>query len=110
MRVRDAGLLVSTALPSLAGAMLVASGSPCYLNCGNVLTNTTGSDMVCNENAISNSVFQTCINCEITSTYSGKSQTDLQWLLCTCGSPWVSPTRSLYPSLPYVSPSRGRSS
>ena len=73
-------------LASLSTAILVAPGSPCVPSCGNVLNAITGPDVVCDESQYSYSpagiVFETCTNCELTSTYSSDNQTDLQWMLC----------------------------
>ncbi|KAH8882852.1 hypothetical protein GQ53DRAFT_700411 [Thozetella sp. PMI_491] len=69
---------------ALSTAMRVAPGSPCDQNCGNVLGNTAGDEMVCSESSFSSAlppVFQTCITCEQGSGYSGQGQTDVQWLL-----------------------------
>jgi len=86
MRTGTASLVVSTALTGLASGLLVTDGSPCDRYCGNVLSATTGPDMACNEPSFGVTsqaiVFQTCIDCELKSTYSKAGQTDLQWLLC----------------------------
>ncbi|KAJ9143725.1 Lpxtg-domain-containing protein [Pleurostoma richardsiae] len=78
-------LFVSTALAaSSTTALLVAPASPCGTYCGNVLTSTTGSEITCDESQYSASagvVFESCTNCELSSTYSSQGQTDLQWLL-----------------------------
>jgi hypothetical protein len=66
-------------------AVRVAPGSPCERYCGNVLDNTVSSDMTCNEAAYASSsagiVFEGCVSCELSSTYSAKTQTDAQWML-----------------------------
>ncbi len=86
MRPSTLGLVVSTAFAGGARAMLVTNGSPCDQNCGNVLSSTSGSDMDCDQSTFSSSsagiVYQSCVDCELKSTYSNNNQTDLQWLLC----------------------------
>lgn len=83
--MRSAVLLAALWAQTVAG-LRVADGSPCDIKCGNVLDNTVSADMVCAENAYASSagvVFQSCVECELSSTYSNKKQTDLQWVLCT---------------------------
>ncbi len=73
-------------LAPLSTALLVAPNSPCGQNCGNVLVEPTGADIVCDESHFTSttagSVFQTCITCEVGSSYSTGNQTDVEWLLC----------------------------
>ena len=73
------------------GALRVAPGSPCGVQCGNVLDSTSKNDIVCHEAdykvASVGQVFQKCIDCESTSDYvskssSGQQQTDLGSMLC----------------------------
>ncbi|KAI0471781.1 hypothetical protein GGR56DRAFT_91474 [Xylariaceae sp. FL0804] len=81
-------LFLSTLLPS-AAALLVAPGSPCETSCGNVLSATTPDMIVCDDTAYASSssgqVFQSCITCESTSTYSttsgDRNVSDLQYML-----------------------------
>ena len=84
----------SVVLAPLSTAILVAPGSPCGTSCGNVLTAITGPDVVCDEGQYSYApagiVFETCTNCELTSTYSSGNQTDLQSMLCEQRSPHLS--------------------
>lgn len=69
-----------------AVAILVVPDSPCDQNCGNVLGSTTPADIVCGDMAYSTTaagtVFETCIQCELGSTYTDDGQTDQQWMLC----------------------------
>ncbi|KAB5575661.1 hypothetical protein GE09DRAFT_1053184 [Coniochaeta sp. 2T2.1] len=63
---------------------MVARGSPCETNCGNVLDATTSADLVCDERqygSSAGSVFQGCTRCELGSNYSSPDgHTDLQWM------------------------------
>ncbi|KAK8079100.1 hypothetical protein PG994_002907 [Apiospora phragmitis] len=72
------------------GALRVAPGSQCGVQCGNVLDSTSKNDIVCKEAdykvASAGQVFQECISCESTSDYvsksaSGQQQTDLGSML-----------------------------
>ncbi|KAK0626307.1 hypothetical protein B0T14DRAFT_391954, partial [Immersiella caudata] len=70
----------------LAGALLVAPGSPCSTSCGNELSSSSPAEMVCREDAYKSSsagiVFSNCVKCETSSTYATESgtQSDLQAL------------------------------
>lgn len=89
-------LLFATAVPLLLNilsavsveAILVAPSSPCAVQCGNVQSSTTGSDLVCGDSSYAASAtgqtLENCIACELNSTYQDPNtkQTDLQWLLC----------------------------
>ncbi|OAA60435.1 hypothetical protein SPI_05559 [Niveomyces insectorum RCEF 264] len=72
-------------LAGAASALLVAPNSPCAQYCGNVLSSTTSADMTCNDadyaGSAAGTVFETCINCELTSNYASGNETDLQWLI-----------------------------
>jgi len=91
MRPNAPRLFVSTALVGLTAGLLVTDGSPCDRYCGNVLSSTSGSDIACDERSFGTTsagiVFQTCVDCELKSTYSKAGQTDLQWLLCPYAPP-----------------------
>lgn len=71
---------LAAALLRLAEAVLVGSDSPCRVKCGNELQRTPTSDITCNEDA--GTVWQNCLECELTSHYhsvvGGSNQTDLQ--------------------------------
>lgn len=74
-----------------ATAILVATDSPCDSKCGNVLSSTSTSDLVCKDTDYSTSsgvVWQSCLTCESTSSYytqtDGTNYTDLQSMLCMC--------------------------
>ncbi|KAI0392654.1 hypothetical protein F5Y17DRAFT_352276 [Xylariaceae sp. FL0594] len=58
----------------VASAVLVANGSPCETNCGNVLTSTAPDEVVCNDadytGTPAGKVFRSCVTCEATSTYT----------------------------------------
>ena len=90
MRVVDANVAANiAALAVFAGsshALLVASGSPCAVQCGNVLDNTTAADIACSAPQYSGSpqgtVFQNCVGCELKSPYLNQKENDLQWMLC----------------------------
>lgn len=72
-------------LAPAASALLVAPGSPCATQCGNVLSSISGPDINCDANAYhvnQGVVFKNCIDCQLTSTYVHQNQTDLQWMLC----------------------------
>lgn len=78
-------LLTSFSLPS--NALLAQSGSPCAVQCGNVLDSTTGSEIVCDDNGYSGAagtVYQNCINCQLSSTYVDPvtKKSDTQEALC----------------------------
>ncbi|KAI1505625.1 hypothetical protein F5X99DRAFT_367241 [Biscogniauxia marginata] len=70
-------------------AILVADGSPCGTSCGNVLDATTDDMIVCDEASYpltsQGQVFESCISCESTSSYSttedSKNVSDLQYML-----------------------------
>ncbi|KAF7523624.1 hypothetical protein G7054_g11684 [Neopestalotiopsis clavispora] len=71
-----------------AVAILVATDSPCGTKCGNVLSSTSTSDLVCKDSDYSTStgvVWELCLNCESTSSYytqtGSTNYTDLQSLL-----------------------------
>ena len=67
-------------------SILVTPGSSCEDLCGNVDDATTPADIDCNQNSYSTSaagiVFQGCVTCELSSTFTAGNQTDLQWMLC----------------------------
>jgi hypothetical protein len=83
-----APLLLCALFTTSAHAILVAPSSQCAVQCGNVLTSTTGSDLTCSDSAYASTVagqtFESCIACELNSTYVDPTtkQSDLQWLLC----------------------------
>lgn len=74
------------ALAPVAVALMVAPGSPCSTPCGNTLSSTGPGELVCTEGGYTGSsagtVFQNCINCELTSPYASGDVTDAQYLLC----------------------------
>jgi hypothetical protein len=87
--IRTLPRLVLAALSApLAGALLVAPGSPCSTSCGNELSSSSPAEMVCREDAYTSSsagiVFGNCVKCETSSTYATESgkQSDLQALTC----------------------------
>jgi hypothetical protein len=77
-----AGLLLL--LPAFSHALLVAPNSPCADQCGNVLTDTSGAEISCNDGDYGSSTygaaFVSCLNCELGSTYIDpeSKMTDLQ--------------------------------
>lgn len=83
-----AALLLYAFLAASSYAILVAPSSQCAVQCGNVLSSTSGSDVTCSDSAYAGTVagqtFQNCIACELNSTYVDPTnkQSDLQWLLC----------------------------
>lgn len=86
MRLTTARVAASLALASSASAILVTQGSSCDTQCGNVLSATTGPDIVCDQNNYGTSagtVFKNCMNCELDSTYydTETNETDQQWML-----------------------------
>lgn len=87
MRVITVGLAL-TALLASSTAILVAPGSQCAVQCGNVNDATHSDDLTCDESqyasSVAGGVFQRCTRCELTSNYTANGQTDLQWLLCEC--------------------------
>jgi hypothetical protein len=83
-----APLLLCALLTASACAILVAPSSQCAVQCGNVLTSTSGSDLTCSDSVYASSVvgqtFESCITCELNSTYVDPvtKLSDLQALLC----------------------------
>lgn len=84
-------LVLDIALLGVASAIYVATDSPCDSKCGNVLSSTSTSDLVCKDTDYSTSsgvVWQSCLTCESTSSYytqtDGTNYTDLQSMLCMC--------------------------
>jgi len=81
-------LLLCALLTAPAHAILVAPSSQCAVQCGNVLTSTSGSDLTCSDSAYASSVtgqtFENCLTCELNSTYVDPvtKLSDLQALLC----------------------------
>ncbi|KAI1376595.1 hypothetical protein F4677DRAFT_82561 [Hypoxylon crocopeplum] len=77
--------LIFAAFWRLPAALLVGSGSPCGTKCGNVLDSTTTDMIVCDEGEYSTKtegqVFEACVGCESTSSYSQQSSSDLKSLL-----------------------------
>ncbi|KND93574.1 hypothetical protein TOPH_01851 [Tolypocladium ophioglossoides CBS 100239] len=76
-------LVVGLSLPA-AQAILVAPGSPCSANCGNVLDSTSPDDVVCPQNYYSGAtgqLFQGCVQCEMQSTYHSNNDSDVQSML-----------------------------
>src|SRR5271156_5291076 len=83
-----APLLLRALLATSAHALLVAPSSQCAVQCGNFLSSTSGSDITCSDSAYANTVagstFESCIACELNSTYVDPvtKQSDLASLLC----------------------------
>ncbi|KAI2463775.1 hypothetical protein F4781DRAFT_415454 [Annulohypoxylon bovei var. microspora] len=81
--------LIFAALWRVTSPLLVANGSPCGAQCGNVLSSTTDDMIVCDESAYSTTssgqVYEACVGCESTSSYvtaQGQQNTsDLQYML-----------------------------
>ncbi|KAI5924154.1 hypothetical protein F4810DRAFT_146760 [Camillea tinctor] len=81
--------LIFAALLRSSAALLVADGSPCGTDCGNVLDSTTSDMIVCDEGTYrltsAGQVFQSCITCESTSSYytteGSRNTSDLQGML-----------------------------
>jgi hypothetical protein len=59
--------------PALSSALLVAPSSPCGVQCGNVLTSTSGAEITCLDqdygSAVYGATFESCLSCELSSTY-----------------------------------------
>ncbi|KAK0719949.1 hypothetical protein B0H67DRAFT_486953 [Lasiosphaeris hirsuta] len=86
MRILVPRIAVAASISArLVAALIVSPGSPCSTSCGNVLGSTSPDEMVCDAASYSGKsagiVFENCIKCETTSTYSSGTQTDTQWLL-----------------------------
>ncbi|PNY23867.1 Uncharacterized protein TCAP_06189 [Tolypocladium capitatum] len=80
---RDLVLVVGLPL-SAVQAVLVAPGSPCSTNCGNVLDSTSPDDVVCPQTGYSAAVgqlFQGCVQCEMQSAYHANNDSDVQSML-----------------------------
>ncbi|KAI0896088.1 hypothetical protein F4806DRAFT_50945 [Annulohypoxylon nitens] len=81
--------LTFAALWRITSSLLVANGSPCGTQCGNVLSSTTDDMIVCDESAYTTTsngqVFEACVGCESTSTYwtvqNQQNTSDLQYML-----------------------------
>lgn len=75
------------ALVRSSSAILAVQGSPCDTSCGNVLSSTGQSDVVCNQAGYGSSagvIFSGCTTCQLSSTYySPSNETDLTTMLCT---------------------------
>ncbi|OTA67274.1 hypothetical protein K449DRAFT_212833 [Hypoxylon sp. EC38] len=82
-------VLAFAALWRASVAVLVASGSPCWTQCGNIPQSTSDDQIVCDETAYSTTsagqVFQACVSCEATSPYTTvqdqQNVSDLQYML-----------------------------
>ena len=89
--VRPAAILGAAGALHCASALLVAEDSPCEIKCGNVLDATTSDDIVCRrgdyESASAGIIFEQCVNCEASSTYTRGARlrrtSDLSSMLCT---------------------------
>jgi hypothetical protein len=87
----------TTALESL-------QNSPCAIQCGNVLSSTTGDDIVCQNADFTGTsqgvTFTGCVTCQLGSTYVDPvtKQTDLQWGLCELPIPVL----FIFPAFPYT--------
>ena len=85
--VSTVSLLVTT-FTSTAIALDALSNSPCAVQCGNVLSSTSGADIVCNNgdytSIAAGITFQSCVTCQIGSTYVDpvSKRSDLQLGLC----------------------------
>ncbi|OTA90244.1 hypothetical protein M434DRAFT_398122 [Hypoxylon sp. CO27-5] len=82
-------VLAFAALWRASVAVLVANGSPCWTQCGNIPQSTSDDQIVCDETAYSTTsagqVFQACVSCESTSPYTTvqgqQNVSDLQYML-----------------------------
>jgi hypothetical protein len=82
-------VLLLGALIRPAAALLVADGSHCATQCGNVLDATTDADIACTDGEYAGTsagtVFRNCLTCEVASTYSDPQSlpaaSDLQSML-----------------------------
>jgi len=85
--LRPTTLVLNSIFVLSSTAVLVAPGSQCAVSCGNVLSSTSPDDITCTDSTYASSsagqVFQSCVSCEVTSTYVDEStnQTDLEALL-----------------------------
>lgn len=75
-----------------SSALQALSNSPCAVQCGNVLGNTTGADIVCGDSdygSAAGTVFKNCVSCQIGSTYVDPvtKKTDLQLAICMWNIP-----------------------
>jgi hypothetical protein len=86
--VRSAFALLSALFTASTNAIVVAPSSQCAVQCGNVLSSTSGSDLTCSDSVYATTTagqtFQNCIACELNSTYVDPTtkESDLQALLC----------------------------
>ncbi|UNI18960.1 hypothetical protein JDV02_005189 [Purpureocillium takamizusanense] len=83
MRRLSLDIAVSLALPA-AQAILVAPGSPCSTNCGNVLDSTSPADLVCSEKSYASpagQLFQGCVQCELQSSFHRDNKSDVESML-----------------------------
>lgn len=84
LRPLTTSVILGAALPR-ALAILVAPGSPCAANCGNVLDSTSPDDVVCPQKSFSGAtgqLFQGCVQCEMQSAYHKNNDSDVQSMLC----------------------------
>ena len=70
-----------------ARALIIATGSPCAEECGNVLDSTSPEEIVCEQNEYTTTdagdIFVNCLSCLSTSVYAADgNETDAQWMLC----------------------------
>ncbi|KAL3425870.1 hypothetical protein PVAG01_02661 [Phlyctema vagabunda] len=82
-------LCLTIPLISPVAAIYGLAGSPCAAKCGNVLSTTTGEDIVCpdasypssgNPGSVAGVVFESCVSCQVQSNYTDleTGDTDLQ--------------------------------
>jgi hypothetical protein len=79
--------VVGSAIVPAVKAIGVAPGSPCSTGCGNVLTSTSDTDLVCGQGSYTTNptgqLFQSCLQCEQGSGYAASNNvSDTQWMLC----------------------------
>ncbi|RDW70099.1 hypothetical protein BP5796_08496 [Coleophoma crateriformis] len=95
--MRSLMLSLILALPLTVHTLLVAPSSQCAVQCGNVLTSTSLSDITCDDAdyiySTGGTTFESCLACELGSTYQDTTtnQTDFQaaiynlrYTLATC--------------------------
>lgn len=97
-------LLFLISFTSTTTALESLLNSPCAIQCGNVLSSTTGDDIVCQNADFTGTpqgvTFTSCVTCQLGSTYVDPvtKQTDLQWGLCELPIP----IPLLFPAFPYT--------
>ncbi|KAH7318583.1 hypothetical protein B0I35DRAFT_246648 [Stachybotrys elegans] len=83
LRLQTGLALVCAAVPAAHG-VLVTPSSPCSSSCGNTNDATSTDEIVCSRSDYqlgNGAVFQSCVECELSSTYQNNGTSDTQMML-----------------------------